>query len=373
MSIHFISGKPGGGKTLYSVKLIVEELLYGTRPIFTNVPLDVGRLNEYLQQQYPKKAIDVVGRVRLLNEDETASFWTYRAGGVRVRQLTKAEWAAGGRPDYTHVSDGGVMYVIDEVHNYFNARQWALTGQDVLFYLSQHRHLGDTVVCITQAVGNVDRQFRSVAQDFTYLRNMVKEKQGLFRMPGIFVRRTYGSPPTDTSVPMETGTFRLDVSGLASCYSTVAGVGIHERAGSADVGERRKGIHWAWFFVGVGLLAWFLFGMLPGLIAKQFDTNPMTLGSGPVVKPAGGPVVLPPGPVPVAPPPPVVLGPGSVGLVPPARPTEPELYLVGVVTLGGGRVYLSDGRCIEASDPRLTEAGKDYVVFEGRKLVWRPH
>src|SRR6185312_8897230 len=190
MAVHAISGKPGGGKSMYSVRLILDELLYGSRVVITNVPLNLPRLNEYLQQEYPHKSIDLFERIRMLDEDMTAHFWTYRPKGrdewLRIRELSKQEWQEGRKPSYAEVTDKGVMYVIDECHNFFNARAWAETGRDVLFYLSQHRHLGDTVVWITQAVMNVDKQFRSVTQDYTYIRNLSKEKMGLFRLPSRF-------------------------------------------------------------------------------------------------------------------------------------------------------------------------------------------
>ena len=94
------------------------------------------------------------------------------------------------------------------------------------------------MVCITQSVNNVDKQFRSVAQDYTYLRNLSKQRAGFFRLPALFVRSTYAQPATPASAPMESGTFRLDVSGLAACYDTAKGVGIHGRAG-ADTNERK--------------------------------------------------------------------------------------------------------------------------------------
>ena len=237
---------------MYGLKLIIEELCVGQREIFTNVPLLLGELNAYLQRKYPGRDCNACSRVRLLSDDETGRFWTLRPGGVQLAVLSKADWSAGKQPDFSSVSDHGVMYVIDEVHNYFGARQWADTGRDVLFYLSQHRKLGDTVVCITQAIGNVDKQFRSVAQDFTFLRNLSKESYGKFRLPNVFIRKTYSSPPTDTAVAMETGTFRLDVTGLAACYDSAQGVGIHGR--SADKMEMRKGVSIVWYMVGLVVL-----------------------------------------------------------------------------------------------------------------------
>ena len=41
--IHFIVGKPGGGKSYYAVLQICHELLHGSRCVVTNLPL---RLDE---------------------------------------------------------------------------------------------------------------------------------------------------------------------------------------------------------------------------------------------------------------------------------------------------------------------------------------
>jgi len=276
MSIHFISGKPGGGKTLYSVKLIVEELVHGTRMIVTNVPLRLGVLNEYLQREYPNHQCNLVERVFKMTDEETAVFWTVRPYCAEpIRVLNKGEWMKGEKPSYAGVRDKGIFYAIDEVHNFFNSRAWMETGRDVLYYLSQHRKLGDTVICITQAVENVDKQFRSVTQDFTYLRNLSKETFGKFKMPSIFVRKTFGSPPTEHSQPMETGTFRLDVTGLASCYDTAQGVGIHGR--NADIGAKKKGIPIWVLLCGIPAIVIAIYVSVPKLGAMFFAPNKAAL------------------------------------------------------------------------------------------------
>jgi len=270
MSIHFISGKPRGGKSLYGVKLVIEELAFGERCIITNLAFKLPELNEYLQRTYPKKAIDLHKRIIILEDNEIKAFFTRRpfpSQGPSV--LSKEQWKNGVLPDYSKVSDGGVFYAIDEVHIAFNARAWMETGADVLFYLSQHAKLGDTVLCITQHIGNVDKQFRSVAQDFTYLRNLKKQKLGMFRMPGIFVRRTYPEPATPTSQCAESGTFSLDVSGIAACYETAKGVGIHGR--NADKGEVAKGIPWYVPAVLIPLMLVLLYAKGPVWIAHFFS------------------------------------------------------------------------------------------------------
>ena len=280
MSIHFIAGKPGGGKTLFSVRLIVDELIKGRRPIVTNVALKLDMVNAYLQERYPRQYAEkfefsfdwippdrvleikesvngavrvavpvpcqaalrhISERINLIDEDQMRDFFCYRGDGVRLVPVSNPEWKAGKRPDFSPIADAGVLYVLDEVQNVFNSRAWASTGAQVLYYLSQHRKLGDDVICITQAVNNVDKQFRSVAQDYTYIRNLAKGKHGVFRLPSLFIRQTYSQPATGNVTAMETGTFRLDVTGLATLYDTAKGVGIVGRSG-ADVHERKRGV-----------------------------------------------------------------------------------------------------------------------------------
>lgn len=350
MSIHFISGKPGGGKSLYAVKLIVEELVYGSRTVITNLPLKLPELNTYLQREHPSKSIDLLNRVILLDDDkETGRFWTVRPGGVRIKCLTAEEWKDGEKPSYSAVNDNGVFFVIDEIHNFFNSRAWMETGRDVLFYLSQHRKLGDTVLCVTQHIGNVDKQFRSVTQDYTYLRNLTKERMGLFRLPAVFIRKTYNEPATPTSQPMETGNFKLDVAGLASCYDTARGVGIHSRA--ADQGERRSGLHWAWFAVGAPALILAFLHYAPYFAAWATDPKP-------VVRPV---VTVPTTNAPVN---------ITTNAVPAARVAEtgrndkqPEaVTMTGYVPDGPGQfeVWLSDGRTLKTSRRQVLRLASDF-------------
>lgn len=365
MAIHFISGKPRGGKSLYAVKLVVDELLFGTRVVITNLPLKLGELNAYLQARYPEKTIDVLNRVIILTDDETRHFWTVRPGGVKIEVLNEHDWRAGRRPDYSAAKDGGVMYAIDEIHNFFNARAWAETGRDVLFYLSQHGKLGDTVLCITQHVGNVDKQFRSVTQDYTYLRNLTKEKMGLFTMPGIFIRKTYLQPATDTSAPMEQGTFRLDVSGLAACYDTAQGVGIHGR--SADKSERKRGLPWWVAAVGAPIAIVLFLHYAPKGIAAA--TEPKRPPPRPAVTSAsvtpGRPADLPP-PRPAETVTPARVTPGPVS-------TNVPLHITGAMAMGARLIItLSDGRvvteregAVRTPDGAVTVVGETLKPFRG--------
>jgi len=273
MSIHFISGKPGGGKSMYAMKLLIEELLFTRRPIVTNLAVNFAGLGQYMEREHEKwyleQTVHIRDRITILSEDELSVFFTYRGNGVRIEPVSNQQWKDGKRPDFTAVT-WGVAYFLDEIHIAFNARAWQDTGHQVLYYNSQHRKLGDDVVCITQSVTNVDKQFRSVAQDFTYLRNLSKEKLGMFKLPSMFMRRTYLQPAASNDKPMETGTFSLDVSGVGACYDTAAGVGIHGRTG-ADTKEKKKGLHWSVAPIALALICLAFYYGSTGLLSVMFN------------------------------------------------------------------------------------------------------
>lgn len=358
MSIHFIGGKPGGGKTLYAVRLIIGEIVHGGRPILTNVPLNMGELNDYVQKEYPKTQTDVIGRIHLLSEQETKRFWTIRPGWKGYNELSKQDWQEGKTPDYSGVADKGVVYVIDEVHNFFGTRQWAETGRDAVFYLSQHRHLNDTVIAVTQATRNVDRMFRSVAQDFTHVRNMSKEKYGMFRLPAVFLRKTYATEPNPSSQAMEVKTFTLDVSGIAKCYDTAAGVGIHSKL--ADQGEKKSGLpYWA----GLAMLALFLcliFLGAPKLVASMFNTNSTKLVP-PQVAPTTSQTAQPA-------PPPTQKPYQPIQHQPPTIDTN-RLHVTGFMLYGKvALISLSDGRVVRSDGPHVGYYDKNVAFIDGKPL-----
>jgi len=365
MSIHAISGKPGGGKSMYSVKLIMQELLYGSRVIITNVGLRPGAINEWIQREHPSKNIDLFKRLILIDEEQMGQFFTVRPpGSIGPKLLTKEEWSNGKIPDYTGVNDSGVMYVLDEIHIKFNARAWMNTGQDVLYYLSQHRKLGDTVIWITQAINNVDKQFRSVTQDYTFIRNLGKERMSHFHLPSIFVRQTYTSPPTDNATPMESGSFKMDVKGLASLYDTAKGVGIHGMAG-ADMAEKKKGLP-IWVFV-VGIVSIIGLGLyfIPKIIAKMFTPAKAQTWS---ALPTKTNIVHK-----VETKNETKTESSTVTNVATWQQSSNRLFATGFDRLAGKyRVYLSDGTVVEEGDPSLAKIDlRRGVIYGGQLVPWK--
>jgi hypothetical protein len=230
--INFVGGKPGGGKTLYSfIYFILEELMNGKRGVVTNVSIRWDRLQEYINENHSSPFL-LETRLRILSEAEMPSFYRYR---VRLDLPVDAE----GLPVFD-CADGGAVYVLDELHLFFNARAWKDTGKGALFYLSQHRKLSDDVVCITQAISNVDKQFRSVAQDFSYISNHRTQKFRGFRRGSGFRLHKYQDVASKTDIPCEILDFPLDLK-KAALYDTSGGVGI-PAGHAADLGRKARGL-----------------------------------------------------------------------------------------------------------------------------------
>jgi len=256
---------------MLAVKLLITELVTTSRPIVTNLPIQFDGLAEYLSEHhedwYVTQRNHFRERITIIKEEQLQTFFLNRGKGQVIAGVSNDELGRGKFPDFSQVN-WGVAYFIDEVHIAFNARNWGKTGHQVLYYLSQHGKLGDTVVCITQSVGNVDKQFRSVAQDFTYVKNLSKQKFGLFKLPGVVHRSTFLSVPTSDAIrPCETGTFKIDVAGLGKCYDTSQGVGIFG-AGDADKKEIPKGIDWKMGVVAVVVIVAVCGKFVPNLLAK---------------------------------------------------------------------------------------------------------
>lgn len=264
MSIHFITGKPGGGKGLVALQKIIDELVNGDRAIITNLALriepwirkvskrgtvvykpEIG-LRNYLLSKYGKD-FDCTKRIKLLMDDQTREFFLHRRNCENFIEL-KPQRDSNGRciefDTAPALQNGGVFYVIDEAWRDFGSRDWQNTGKGVLFYAAQHRKLGDDWLIVTQHTKQIETALRQVAQDYWVCTNHSKLKMGFFRQPDIFSVAIYDQAPTGAALqPMERKVFKLDKAGLGGCYDTAAGVGVSGFA-SADLNERKTGLPW---------------------------------------------------------------------------------------------------------------------------------
>lgn len=290
--IRFITGKPGDGKSMIATHTIVRQLLKTKRQIITNVPIIPGPLWAFIRARYGQDL--EIERITMLDEDQVKQFFLHRGRGWVAPPPKERKDGGDGRIDFAHCtrtvttphSDGGpdrieieesavaklpsVLYVIDEAHLHFGSRQWMDTAQSALFYLSQHRHLGDEVFFVTQHVGQVDKALRRLTQEFWRVTNYGNRIPFGIKLPDAFVVDVFSSEPSLLGQITDTSTLRLDVEGLGSCYDTAGGVGMV--GGLADTQSKPKGVRWQYAMAGFAVLMIALFA-IPWTIAHVFTTN----------------------------------------------------------------------------------------------------
>ncbi len=107
-----------------------------------------------------------------------------------------------------------------------------------------------------QSAEQLDKQIRMLAQQTIVLKNLSKQKKGIFSLPQVFCWSAYYQVPKLSDRAMSSGVFRLKIdNGLQECFETAAGVGL---AGmKADRGEKQKGLSLLWAIpaiAAIGLL-----------------------------------------------------------------------------------------------------------------------
>jgi len=88
MAIRFVCGKPGGGKSLFAVKLITKELLTGNRIVVTNVALKMDEFRAYLEAEGFTGELE--RRLQILEGDEPRQFFLFRGRGLSFEQSPRA-------------------------------------------------------------------------------------------------------------------------------------------------------------------------------------------------------------------------------------------------------------------------------------------
>jgi hypothetical protein len=253
MSIFYICGKPGGGKSYFAVHQICEELKSGKgRYIVTNVPLNMAELAEWCHKNI-KEEVNLAERIRILDDEETGEFWLFephhKFEGRRTLKFGRRTMEV---PDFTGRGLPGCLYVIDEVHNYFGARDWQATGSDCTYFLSQHRKMLCDVVLITQHPDQTDKALRRLAQEYMVVRNLSREPVFGFRIANFFRwTRMLNSPTSPNPAAFNSGFLKLKAEEYGKLYDTMAGVGI---AGRVSPSNEQRGIHWYWLGVPLALV-----------------------------------------------------------------------------------------------------------------------
>jgi len=269
--IHFVTGKPGAGKSRYLVLLLRNFLRNNTGGVATNIPLAykpwcLGRIpqrgmesvwDEWFREEVP------FGRIRLLAEEEVRTFYRWRLNRDGVWIDIGDDWgAAKGTP--------GMLYLIDECWREWGSRDWASRkGDRFLSYAPVHRHLGDEVYLATQQRDQVDVALRRLAQDFQEVRNYKWERTLTFFKA---LPRTRVVVCQDENMRVVTECRRLNYpNAINHCYDTTGGVGRGASVSAGDVERKQSGI--SWWFIPVGCIVVFCLAMIVPRVVMKFTSG----------------------------------------------------------------------------------------------------
>jgi len=275
MSIEFVTGLPGHGKTLFNVHSIVRRLeSTDRRQVTTLTELKLPELTHFINKRNPKRGIDLPRRLSFIEKGNTAQFYRYRGEFTLpppprlAKDMSDAERDALLSQYFEPLTKGrGVDYVLTEAHRHFRSEAWSEMAAVTMFYLTQHRHFDDNVTIETQLPKQVVVQLRDLADECHELRNHYREQFGWFRKPGKFkVRHFYRVPKTDSAEPYRTTEFKLDPEGFANCYRTRGAVG--EGTDTPETDPKPKALPfwtiWAAVALALVLLPLVIWGVIRG-------------------------------------------------------------------------------------------------------------
>lgn len=264
MPIEFVKGLPRGGKSLYALMRLADEICEPSpRVVVTNLFIRNTHLADVVAKRlkidYQLALLRVNSLVYHLPFDELKNF--YRRRGLGRYLSPKDDFTIAGRsspvPAYNRsdFEEWACFYILDEIHVVYDVNGYRDEGEQVSYYLSQHGKLGecpfDHVIVISQHPEQVSKKFKLLIQDWHVLRNRYMDKMGPFKLGSCFIRRRYFNEPKFSSVPVEEERFEFNQE-LADCYDTLAGVGVRGR-GTPRIAHA-KGLP-KWTLWGAGALA----------------------------------------------------------------------------------------------------------------------
>jgi len=149
--IQLVTGTIGSGKTLYCVGRAVDAVAEGLT-VYSNI-----RLN------FEEIAAVVLKRNRRIIRPEQVRFIDL------IDQKNWHEVISWGSPG------AHVLVILDEVHLFFNARDWSKTQKEhseMLSFLSQSRKACVDVIFIAQVAATLEKQFRVQCEEEIYCRSL---------------------------------------------------------------------------------------------------------------------------------------------------------------------------------------------------------
>jgi zona occludens toxin len=169
VTISLVTGPPGSGKSFYAVKVLAEAVWAG-KFVGTNVEL---------APDWAERLVRAHPRVRWLSKRKRAE----RAALYRRRVYVSHDLDALFRLRLRGAGEGRGLMVLDEAHNWMNARSWGAGDRaTIVRFFTQHRKLGWHVQLITQDADMLDRQVRVLMEEHITLKNLRN-----FKLAGIRV------------------------------------------------------------------------------------------------------------------------------------------------------------------------------------------
>jgi len=241
--ITYICGKPGGGKSISAIREMVAEMENPSgRFIVTNLPLVLSEWWERFGIEACEK------RIRILGDEEISQFYLARIGtqgsfDLPIVSLTGLSYEV---PDLSFSAldtscERGILYVIDEVHIHFHARQWQRVGMATQFWATQHRKVNDRVLLLTQKIEQVEKQVRNLGQEYWLCSNLSTQKAALSWVSHsrrVKVLKFLNATGTDK----QPDGFEFDPKPFFGLYDTSGGVGVQGR-GHGETDGKKRGIN----------------------------------------------------------------------------------------------------------------------------------
>jgi SpoVK/Ycf46/Vps4 family AAA+-type ATPase len=212
--ICLVTGKIGSGKTLHCVGMAVKHLAKGLT-VYTNIRLDFEELARVVRIRHRRRILpEQVQYMDLVDDDA----W-HKA----------IKWGVQGAP---------VLVLLDEIHLFFNARDWAKTAtlhRSMLSFLSQSRKAHVDVVFIAQVASTLEKQFRVQCEWELYCRKLKDIPIPIFgNLP--INRMLLVQKDMESEKPISRKVVPYD-SGLWKCYDTCSFLDAEMR-GASDGAER---------------------------------------------------------------------------------------------------------------------------------------
>lgn len=172
MSIFFLEGLPGAGKSYECVIRHLLPALRAGRSVITNVPgLDHDVIKRHLGQlSFSLTYIDIDTSVRAAVDAYIEASSAQNRPALQQVMMTIAAATAQEILESVLVKDA--LILLDEVQNYFGSSSGALPVSTIRFF-AEHRHQGLDLVLMGQHVGDVHDLIRHRIEVLTHLQKLV--------------------------------------------------------------------------------------------------------------------------------------------------------------------------------------------------------